>query len=49
MEGGGRPPKRRKVEIGMTNLQIESCLKDYPTTVCCADELPAHVGARPRM
>ena len=49
MEGGGRPPKRRNVEIGMTNLQIESCLKDYPTTVCCADELPAHVGARPRM
>jgi cobalamin biosynthesis protein CobT len=28
MEGGGRPPKRRKVETGMTNLQIESCLKD---------------------
>ena len=22
MEGGGRPPKRRKVETGMTNLQI---------------------------
>ena len=22
----------------------ESCLKDYPATVCCADELPAHVG-----
>ena len=32
----------------MTNLQIESCLKDYPTTVCCADELPDHVGVRPR-
>ena len=48
MEGGGRPPKRRKVETGMTNLQIESCLKDYPATVCCADELPAHVGVRPR-
>jgi hypothetical protein len=32
----------------MTNLQIESCLKDYPATVCCADELPAHVGIRPR-
>jgi hypothetical protein len=32
----------------MTNLQIESCLKGYPTTVCCADELPAHVGVRPR-
>ena len=48
MEGGGRPPKRRKVETGMTNLQTENCLKDYPVTVCCADELPAHVGARPR-
>ena len=32
----------------MTNLQIESCLKDYPATVCCADELPAHVGVKPR-
>jgi len=30
----------------MTNLQIESCLKVYPATVCCADELPAHVGVR---
>jgi hypothetical protein len=29
---------------GMTNLQIESCLKGYPETVCCADELPLHVG-----
>ena len=48
MEGGGRPPKRRKVETGITNLQIESCLKDYPATVCCPDELPARVGARPR-
>ena len=48
MEGGGRPPKRRKVETGMTNLQIESCLKGYPATVCCADEFPAHVGVRPR-
>jgi hypothetical protein len=48
MEGGGRPPKRRKVETGMTNLQIESYLKGYPATVCCADELPAHVGVRPR-
>ena len=47
MEGGGRPPKRRKVETGMTNLQIESCLKGHPATVCCADELPAHVGVRP--
>jgi hypothetical protein len=28
----------------MTNLQIE----DYLVTVCCADELQAHVGARPR-
>ena len=44
MEGGGRPSKRRKVETGMTNLQIESCLKGYPATVCCADEVPAHVG-----
>jgi hypothetical protein len=48
MEGGGRPPKRRKVETGMTNLQIESCLKGYLAIVCCADELPAHVGFRPR-
>ena len=32
----------------ITNLQIESCLKGYPATVCCADELPAHVGVRPR-
>jgi len=31
----------------MTNLQIESCLKDLPATVCCADELTAHVGVRP--
>ena len=31
----------------MTNLQIESCLKGYPATVCCADELLAHVGVRP--
>ena len=30
MGGGGRPPKRRKVENGMTNIQIESCLKVYP-------------------
>ena len=36
MEGGRRPPKRRKVETRMTNLQIESCLKGYPETVCCA-------------
>jgi len=49
MESGGRPPKRRKVETGMTNLQIEICLKDYPATMCYANELPAHVGARPRM
>ena len=48
MEGGGRPPNKRKVETGMTNLQIESCLKGYPATVCCADELPAHVGVKPR-
>ena len=27
MEDGGRPLKRRKVDTGMTNLQIESCLK----------------------
>jgi hypothetical protein len=47
MEGGERPPKRRKMETGMTNLQIESCLKGYPT-VCCTDELPDHVGVRPR-
>jgi hypothetical protein len=48
MEGGGRPPKRRKVETGMTNLQIESCLKDYPATMCYADELPAYVGVGSR-
>ena len=24
IEGGGRPPERKKVETGMTNLQIES-------------------------
>ena len=34
-------------ERGMTNLQIESCLKGYPATVCCADELPLHVGVKP--
>ena len=39
---------KRKVEIGMTNLQIEICLKGYPATVCCADGLSAHVGVRPR-
>lgn len=33
MDGGGRAPKRRKVETGMTNLKIESCLKGYPVTV----------------
>ena len=38
MEGGGRPLKRKRVKTGMTNLQIESC----------AEELPAHVGVRPR-
>ena len=32
----------------MTNLQIESCLKGYPTIVCCADELPDHVEFRSR-
>ena len=32
---------------GMTNLQIESCLKGYPATVCCADELPLQVGVKP--
>jgi hypothetical protein len=48
MEGGGHPSKRRKGETRMSNLQIESCLKDYPATVCCADDLPARVGARPR-
>ena len=32
---------------GMTNLQIESCLKGYPATVCCADELPLHVRVKP--
>ena len=35
MEGGGRPSKSRKVETRMSNLQIESCLKDYPAT-CAA-------------
>ena len=47
MEGGGRPSKRRKVGTGMTNPQIESCLKDYPAIVCCTDELPSHVGIGP--
>jgi hypothetical protein len=48
MEGGWRPPKRRrKVETGTTNLQIESCLKGYPATVCCADEIPVHMGVSP--
>ena len=32
----------------MTNLQLESCLKGYPATVCCPDELPVHVGVRSR-
>jgi hypothetical protein len=30
---GERAAKRRKVETRMSNLQIESCLKDYPATV----------------
>ena len=47
MESGGHPSKRRKGETRMSNLQIESRLKDYPVTVCCADELSARVGARP--
>ena len=32
------------VDIHDGSLTVESCLKDYPATVCCADELPAHVG-----
>ena len=32
----------------MTNLQIDSCLEGYPATVGCADDLPIHVGVRPR-
>jgi hypothetical protein len=27
----------------ITHLQIASCLKSYPATVCSADELPSHV------
>ena len=44
----GIHPREKKVETGMTNLQIESCLKGYPATLCCADELQAHVRVRPR-
>ena len=33
----------------MTNLQIGSCLKGYPATMCCADELPTHVGQAPHV
>ena len=36
------------VDIHDGSLTVESPLKDYPATVCCADELPAHVGVRPR-
>ena len=32
----------------MTDLQIASCLKGYPASVCCANELPDHVGVRPQ-
>ena len=42
------PMLRMECVTLITNLQIESCLKGYPATVCCADELPAHVGVRPR-
>jgi hypothetical protein len=34
---------------GMTNLQIERCLKGYPAIVCCADELSLHMGVKPHM
>ena len=43
---GGYP--RWSLDCWMTNLKIEICLKLYPATACCADELPAHVGVRPR-
>ena len=36
------------VDIHDGCLTVESCLNDYPATVCCPDELPAHVGVRPR-
>ena len=48
MEGGGLSSMRRKVETGMTDLLIDSCLEGYPATVGCADDLPAHLGVRPR-
>lgn len=32
----------------MNNLEIETLLKDYPVTVCCANELPATIKKRPQ-
>jgi len=32
----------------MNNLEIERLLKDYPVTVCCANELPATIKKRPQ-
>jgi hypothetical protein len=48
MEGGGLSSMRRKVETGMTDLLIDNCLEGYPATVGCPDDLPAHLGVRPR-
>jgi hypothetical protein len=42
------PMLRMECVTLITNLQIESCLKGYPATVCCTDELPAHVEVRSR-
>ena len=36
------------VDIHDGSLTVESCLKDYPATLCYTDELPAHVGVRTR-
>jgi len=32
----------------MNNFEIEKLLRDYPVTVCCANELPATIKKRPR-
>jgi hypothetical protein len=41
--GGDGGYTRWLLDCWMTNLQIEKCLKGYPATVWCADELPSHV------
>jgi hypothetical protein len=47
-DGGDGGYTRWLLDCWMTNLQIEICLKGYPATVCCADELPSHAGVRHR-